>query len=195
MNFKGFVDLVEEIGKLDFGLQTWRISKDRYANKTIDEKFLSHAGCLQRMIIFNILKRGIKNRDIGIIDESMASVAFTSRELDSRATYSRCFIWSGSIASKFVMRSSSAWYFQISYLTHISVGSIDRKSVAVSWLTESGAENGALSPALRTSLFFFWMFYSKLHRERRITTSLSFAYVRPSSWNLLRMTILDILYL
>ena len=84
----------------------------------------------------------------------MASVAFTSRELDSRATDSRCFIWSGSIASKLVTRSSSAWYFQIAYLTHISVGSFDRKSIAVSWITESGAENGALSPARRTSLVF-----------------------------------------
>jgi len=42
MNAKGFMDLVEDVRRSAFEPQAWRPSKEKYANNTVDEEFLSH---------------------------------------------------------------------------------------------------------------------------------------------------------
>ncbi|KAH8589082.1 hypothetical protein B0O99DRAFT_340651 [Bisporella sp. PMI_857] len=76
MNAKGFMDLVEDVRRSAFEPQAWRPSKEKYANNTVDEEFLSHARYLQQMIVYKTLKYGIKNGDIGLIDRVIGVCCF-----------------------------------------------------------------------------------------------------------------------
>ncbi|OBT40723.1 hypothetical protein VE00_09786 [Pseudogymnoascus sp. WSF 3629] len=76
MNAKGFMDLVEDVRRSAFEPQAWRPSKEKFANNTVDEEFLSHARYLQQMIVYKTLKYGIKNGDIGLIDRAIGVCCF-----------------------------------------------------------------------------------------------------------------------
>ncbi|KAF1808518.1 hypothetical protein P152DRAFT_367195, partial [Eremomyces bilateralis CBS 781.70] len=51
-------------------------SKEKHANNTVDEEFLSHARYLQQMVVYKTLKYGIKNGDIGLIDRVIGVCCF-----------------------------------------------------------------------------------------------------------------------
>ena len=76
MNAKGFMDLVEDVRRSAFEPQAWRPYKEKFANNTVDEEFLSHARYLQQMIVYKTLKYGIKNGDIGLIDRAIGVCCF-----------------------------------------------------------------------------------------------------------------------
>ncbi|RSL42675.1 hypothetical protein CEP51_016454 [Fusarium floridanum] len=76
MHAKGFMEAVRDIRKSAFEPQAWRPSKEKYANNTVDEEFLSHARYLQQMIVYKTLKYGIKNGDIGLIDRVIGVCCF-----------------------------------------------------------------------------------------------------------------------
>ncbi|KAF1810006.1 hypothetical protein P152DRAFT_475367 [Eremomyces bilateralis CBS 781.70] len=76
MNTRGFMDLVEDVRRSAFGPEAWRPSKEKHANNTVDEEFLSHARYLQQMVVYKTLKYGIKNGDIGLIDRVIGVCCF-----------------------------------------------------------------------------------------------------------------------
>jgi len=76
MKTRGFMEVVGDIRKSAFESQAWRPPKEKYANNTVDEAFLSHARYLQQMIVYKTLKYGIKNGDIGLIDRVIGICCF-----------------------------------------------------------------------------------------------------------------------
>jgi hypothetical protein len=76
VNAACFMDLVEDVRRSAFEPQAWRPSKEKYADNTVDEEFLSHTRYLQQMIVYKTLKYGIKNGDIGLINRVIGVCCF-----------------------------------------------------------------------------------------------------------------------